>query len=148
MAEAQLFARSAGRCEFDGCNKNVLEHSLTLTSGNFSEKAHIVAFREQGPRGGEGVRPNDINSVDNLMLLCAECHKLIDDHPKQYSRALLEQFKAQHEERILRVTGIGPDRKTAVLVLKLLSAAIQLSSRRHRSFLPFSHDIRKAELEQ
>jgi hypothetical protein len=76
-----LFVRAGGRCEFDGCNKDLLRHHLTLTEGNFAQIAHIVAFRQDGPRGNTGRRPTDINDVRNLMLLCPECHKLIDDLP-------------------------------------------------------------------
>ena len=78
-----LFVRAGGRCEFDGCNSYLLEHHLTLTEGNFAEIAHVVAFKPDGPRGHEGTRPEEIHDVDNLMLLCPRCHKLIDDHPQQ-----------------------------------------------------------------
>lgn len=113
-----LFTRAAGRCEFDGCNKNVLEHPLTLRTGNYAQMAHVVAFRPDGPRGGEGVRPPDINSVANLMLLCPQCHKEIDDHPTKYPRARLEGFKREHEARVARLTELGPDRRTSLLVLR------------------------------
>lgn len=113
-----LFVRAGGRCEFDGCNKDVLKHHVTLTEGNFGEMAHIVAFKPEGPRGKEGFRPADINDVRNLMLLCPACHKLIDDHPEDYSRKTLEEYKLLHERRIRYVTTLGPDRKTTVLVLK------------------------------
>ena len=86
--------------------------------GNFSEHAHIVAFSEAGPRGQDGARPSDIHSPDNLMLLCAECHKLIDDNPADYPRGVLEQYKREHEERIKHVTGLGPDMRTSVVQLK------------------------------
>src|SRR3989442_13044181 len=39
-----LFVRAGGRCEFDGCNKFLLEHPLTITEGNFAQMAHIVAL--------------------------------------------------------------------------------------------------------
>jgi hypothetical protein len=52
------------------------------------------------------------------MLLCPQCHKLIDDHPETYSRRALEEYKTRHERRIRYVTALGPDRKTSVLVLK------------------------------
>lgn len=110
-----LFVRSAGRCEFDGCNEDLLQHPLTLQEGNFAEMAHIVAFKKAGPRGEEGDRPEDINSGDNLMLLCARCHKQIDDDPVTFPRARLEAAKKEHEARIAHVTAIGPDRRTAVL---------------------------------
>jgi hypothetical protein len=113
-----LAAHSAGRCQFRGCNKYLFAHPITLQKGNFSQQAHIVAFSEQGPRGGDEQRPIDINSVDNLMLLCAECHKLIDDNPTQYPRELLIGHKHEHEERVRTVTGLGPEMRTSVVQLK------------------------------
>lgn len=115
-----LCVHAGGRCEFDGCNAYLFEDSLTLTDGNFSEAAHIVAFREQGPRGADPNRPADINQLANLMLLCPTHHKLIDDHPADFSRSTLENYKAAHEDRIKHVTSLGPDRKTAVVVFKAL----------------------------
>jgi hypothetical protein len=113
-----LFVRAGGHCEFDGCNKDVLRHHVTLTEGVFGEMAHIVAFKPGGPRGTVGSRPLDINDVRNLMLLCPACHKLIDDHPEDYSRRTLEEYKKRHEYRIRYVTALGPDRKTTVVVFK------------------------------
>jgi hypothetical protein len=52
------------------------------------------------------------------MLLCPQCHKLIDTRPGEYSREALEKFKQDHERRIFRVTESKPDRKTTVLILK------------------------------
>jgi hypothetical protein len=109
-----LFARAGGRCEFDGCNKYLLEHHLTLTAGNYAQMAHIVAFSEDGPRGKKK-RPSDINNVENVMLMCPDCHKLVDDEPDKFSRLALEGYKRRHEERILHVTSLGPDQKTSVL---------------------------------
>ena len=63
-----LCVQAGGRCEFDGCNAYLFEDSLTLTNGNFSEAAHIVAFREQGPRGADPNRPANINQLANVML--------------------------------------------------------------------------------
>jgi hypothetical protein len=117
-AKILLAARAGGRCEFAGCNEYLFEHPLTLTDGNFSQHAHIVAFSEDGPRGHEGARPQDINIVDNLMLLCPLCHKLIDDNPGDYARSVLEKYKQDHEERIKHVTGLGPDMRTSVVQLK------------------------------
>ena len=116
--ELALISRSAGRCEFRGCNKYLYAHPLTGDLGNFAENAHLVAFREKGPRGTEGKRPDDIDSIENLMLLCAPCHHLIDTKPKKYPRAELEAHKREHEARINRVTSLGPAMQTTVLQLK------------------------------
>jgi SMODS-associated and fused to various effectors sensor domain len=113
-----LFVRAGGRCEFDGCNQFLLEDFLTLTEDIFAEMAHIVAFRPGGPRGRSGARPPQINSATNLMLLCSKHHKLIDKRWRDWSRATLESYKAEHERRIRHLTELGPDRKTAVLILR------------------------------
>jgi hypothetical protein len=111
-----LMVRAGGRCEFDGCNEYLLEHHVTLTEGNFAQLAHIVAFRPDGPRGRSGKRPKNINDADNLMVLCGKCHDLIDDHPEEYSKRTLQEYKRRHEDHIRHVTGLRPERKTAILV--------------------------------
>lgn len=112
-----LFVRAGGRCEFNGCNKYLLRHHLTRSDGNFADMAHIVAFSDSGPRG-RMPRPSGIHDPENLMLLCHDCHKLIDDDPGRYSVAILKGYKRCHEERIFHVTGLGPDLETTVVQLK------------------------------
>jgi hypothetical protein len=113
-----LFVRAAGRCEFDGHKKYLLEHPLTLTEVNLAEMAHIVAFKEDGPRGDIDPRPEDINNIDNLMLLCHDCHKLIDDNPDQYSIALLKSYKKDHEDQMYYVTSLSNRLRTTIVQLK------------------------------
>jgi hypothetical protein len=113
-----LYVQAGGRCEFDGCNKYLIEHHLTHKRGNFAQMAHVVAFSKKGPRGNVTDRPEDINNLDNLMLLCHPCHKLIDDNPDEHGREELEAFKKAHEERIFRLTGMAPDRQTTVVTFK------------------------------
>lgn len=113
-----LIAATAGRCQFRGCPRFLFEHHVTAERGVFAEQAHICAFKKLGPRGLEGIRPSDINSIENLMLLCAPCHKLVDDNPAQYPRDLLQDYKAEHEKRIRWVTSLGPEVQTTTLQLK------------------------------
>jgi hypothetical protein len=112
-----LFVSAGGRCEFDGCNKYLLEHHVTLTAGNFAEIAHIVAFQEDGPRGRSETRPDDIHQADNLMLLCPGCHKTIDDHPELYPVATLRKYKTSHERYIYHMTSLRPENRTSVLMV-------------------------------
>lgn len=117
-AQKALVAMAAGRCEFPGCNRFLFEHPLTKDRGNYGENAHIVAFKEGAARGRDGERPVDINSIDNLMLLCQPCHKLIDDNPVRYTRDFLVAGKEAHERRTRALTELGPELRTNVLVLK------------------------------
>ncbi len=113
-----LAVASGGRCEFSGCNEFLFEHPLTLRAGNFSENAHIVAFSRRGPRGRSATRPQGVNGLANLMLLCQRCHKQIDDAPADFTVKQLEVFKAEHEDRIRHVTLLAPDKRTTVVQLK------------------------------
>jgi hypothetical protein len=114
----RLIACSAGRCEFRGCNRDLFQHPVTANAGNFSQAAHIVAFNQDGARG-KVKRPKQINSFENLMLLCGECHHLVDDvRPQDFPVSLLQTFKREHEERIAEVTAYGPEHRTTIIQLR------------------------------
>jgi len=126
-----LWGQAGGRCEFPGCNKLLLEHSVTSKVVNFADVAHVVGFREHGPRG-KGKRPAAIHALENLMLMSPDCHKLIDDNPDDFTREMLTDFKREHEKRIRHLTGLGPDMGTTIVQLKGLIAA-------HTTDIPVSH---------
>jgi len=113
-----LYVRAGGRCEFDGCNRYLLEHHLTKTDGIFAQMAHIWAFSEGGPRGRRRRGRRTVHSLANLMLLCPECHKLVDDHPEEYTATVLRKHKKAHEDRVFMLTETKPDRQTVALVFK------------------------------
>lgn len=95
----QLWVKSAGRCEFKGCNVPVWYNGLTLSEGNFAEVAHIIGSSKDGPRGTEKSEELQIE-YSNLMLLCRRCHKEIDDNSENYPIELLRDWKQEHECRI------------------------------------------------
>ena len=113
-----LYVSAGGRCEFDGCNKDLVDHHVTHRTGNFGQMAHICAFSPHGPRGTRDMPAPDINDVANLMLLCGACHKLIDDRPGEFPVGVLKKHKRAHEDRINLLTGVNPDRQTTAIVLK------------------------------
>jgi len=95
----KLWVKSAGRCEFSGCNKPVWRNDLTLGDGNFGEIAHIIGSSEDGPRGNKDSANLQIK-FSNLILLCQQCHKEIDDNEDKYPAELLTRWKQKHEDRI------------------------------------------------
>jgi len=117
--ERELWARAAGRCQFSGCNRLLYKSQVTQETVNISEKAHIYSFSEKGPRGWGPFKshPENLNNVSNLMLMCHDCHKTIDQDKEgqQYSAILLQQWKREHELRIAIVTGIASDKKSHVV---------------------------------
>lgn len=117
--ELELWARSAGRCEFNGCNRIIFRSPVTQEKVNISEKAHIYSFSEDGPRGWGPLKrnPKALNQISNLMLVCHDCHKLIDQDQEgsKYSAEILNEWKTAHERRIELVTGICPKNRSQVI---------------------------------
>ena len=108
ITEVILWTVAGGRCEF--CNKYLLEDWLTLTKGKYGQNAHIVGFKQEAARGKIGERPQNIHDVSNLMLLCYEHHRLVDNiQPENYPCEKLELIKRTHEESIKRLTEITPN---------------------------------------
>lgn len=118
-----LFVAAGGRCEFDGCPRYLIEHPLTRVRGNFAQVAHICAFSERGPRADPGLDRESVNAPDNLILLCPQCHKQVDDDPEQWTVEVLRRHKKAHEERIFKLTSTRPDRHTVALTLRARSTA-------------------------
>jgi len=113
-----LWAKSAGRCEFDGCNKPLWRDNLTQIEMNFADVAHIIGNRPDGPRGDVILSETYCNDVSNLMLMCMDHHRMIDRITKVYSDDVLRQMKIIHEERIERLTEIKTDKTSHVLIYR------------------------------
>ncbi len=80
-------------CSFPNCNKRLSENG-----NNIGQICHIVAQSKNGPRGDFPCV--DLDSYDNLILLCQEHHKLIDDYPEKYPVDPVKKFKNDHETMV------------------------------------------------
>jgi hypothetical protein len=118
--ERELWARAAGRCQFNGCNRLVYKSSVTQERVNIAEKAHIYSFSKDGPRGWGPFVTNrkQLNDLANLLLVCHDCHETIDqgDPVTRYPAARLIAWKREHEDRVRIVTGIHPNKKSHVVL--------------------------------
>lgn len=95
-----LMGLCAGKCEFRGCNNSVVEDMLTGDKSNFSNYAHIIASSENGPRGNKILSNLLSDDENNIMVLCRNHHKDIDDFPERYPEDLLKEMKKEHEDFI------------------------------------------------
>lgn len=115
----QLLVKSAGRCQFRGCNKSLYKDLITKRNFNQSYIAHIVADEPCGPRG-DAIRSKLLaQNLSNLMLLCDTHHRLVDkDNVAGYPEATLLEMKKEHEDRIERVTAIAPNMQSHILTYR------------------------------
>ena len=94
--QKMLWGTSHNVCAFTLCVQ-----PLTMDAGDgdgsvvVGEQAHIRSGLPRGPRHDR--RYVDVDSADNLILLCPTHHTLIDsDNGRHFTVAQLEQMKAQH----------------------------------------------------
>ena len=76
----ELWFRAAGRCEFKGCNEPLDRHGITMDTCDCSECAHIIADSPDGPRGDAELSNKLAQDIDNIMLMCPKCHKLVENY--------------------------------------------------------------------
>jgi hypothetical protein len=93
-----LWYKSGGKCGFDGCRRSLaVEVEQSGRTSIVSQEAHIVADEESGPRGQSAFSKAERNSYANLILLCLEHHKIVDDDPRTFTVDVLLDMKSSHE---------------------------------------------------
>ena len=103
----KLWAKAAGRCEYDGCNKLLYKDNLTSEDINGGFVAHIIAASPDGPRGDEVLSAQLVDDIGNVMLMCHEHHRLIDhEQVAEHTVDRLRAMKKKHEDRVREVTEI------------------------------------------
>lgn len=129
-----LWARTAGRCTI--CNRRLLGESRTyMHSVLLAELAHNVGATggPKSPRGRAKHGGDGTEAEENLLLLCHDCHKIIDDpdHIDLFPPEKLRDIKESFERRIEMVTENGGLTRTAALrVGSQVRGSLALASQR------------------
>lgn len=117
-----LFANSRNQCAFPGCQTPIIDSSGTV----LGEICHIKAKSTGGPRFDYDIKADELHGEENLILLCAVHHKIIDDDPAAYDVSTLQSIKQSH------VNSAPPSMETSSdlfcrLLLNRAEAAINVS---------------------
>lgn len=110
----EVVFRAFGRCE--RCHQLLTEDPLTLLKTTQDVFAHIIAASSDGPRGDIFLSPQLAVDPDNIMLMCAVCHKTIDDHPELYTVEKLRRMKTTREDTIRHAVDMCGHQKAHVCV--------------------------------
>ena len=116
----KLWVRAGGRCEI--CNRYLLEGQLSARELSFGEAAHIIGRTpsDRSARSRDEVLDcNEIDSADNLMLVCDDEHDELDKVGSRdaFTPAFLRAMKQRHEDRIHLATGFADYQRTTPLRL-------------------------------
>lgn len=129
-----LWARTAGRCTI--CNRRLLGDSRTyMHSVLLAELAHNVGATSGSgsPRSNANDATIDTEAEENLLLLCHDCHKIIDhpEHIDLFPPEKLREIKESFERRVEMVTEQGGLTRTAALrVGSMIRGSLAMASQR------------------
>jgi len=94
----RLFLLSCNQCANPDCD-NSLEARDEKTI--IAKICHIEAASPDGPRYNAEMTDDERRDFDNLILLCDECHSIIDnkENENKYTVILLKEWKRNHEDK-------------------------------------------------
>jgi len=100
-----LCLKSGNRCAIPNCHKELVINKTESDSNCIiGVMAHIKGEKESAARFDSNMTDKQRNCYDNLILLCANCHKMIDDQPNTYTVEKLHKIKEEHERWITEST--------------------------------------------
>lgn len=92
-----LFGQSGNECAEPQCSNPIIATATKQSAAaNVADVAHIYALSVDGPRGKDGMTPDDINHHSNLMLLCPTHHTNVDTQHETYPAKILLKWKSDH----------------------------------------------------
>ena len=98
----ELWARSAGVCQYPGCGEVLYRDDVTpWLPINLGEVAHNVGSSASGPRGDESRSAELADHPNNLLMLCRKHHKVADGLLSEYREQTLTLWKTRHETTVL-----------------------------------------------
>lgn len=103
----RLWADSAGYCGNPECLTRLFVEDPDGRDVDFAEAAHIIAANESGPRGAGTASVEERGAWSNLLLLCANCHTVVDKSAAAYPAGLLLGWKHSRIERTEQALGIS-----------------------------------------
>ena len=101
----QLFADSGGFCQKPDCSNPVFSEERS-TWVSIAEVAHIISASPGGPRPGRSIARRNLGDYYNLLLFCANCHRIVDKADRDYPEQDLHEWKLNHKKRIAEIFGV------------------------------------------
>ncbi len=104
FTKMKLFAHSGGFCQNPNCNENLFK-TFEEAEIHIAEIAHIISVNK-GARENENLTPEQKGSYDNLILLCPNCHTMIDKAENDFPESLIIKWKNEHEKKLNQMFGV------------------------------------------
>lgn len=100
LIRLRLSMKCGRRCAMPDCKMDLLPKIDNGTEVNISENTHIIGFSDNGPRAEKDLTDSQRNSEANLLVICSNCHIIIDKNPSIYTVEKLLKIKSDHEKEV------------------------------------------------
>ena len=102
----QLWAQCGGYCQNPQCNRwlfaDIDEETVSLAN-----VAHIIGHGKAGPRTEYELADFvDKDGISNLIMLCLDCHKIVDELEQKFSVEEIRKWKSEHIRRLTSLFSI------------------------------------------
>ncbi|WP_068817069.1 nucleotidyltransferase [Phormidesmis priestleyi] len=96
----KLWAQCGGFCQNPSCNKYLFAE-VEDDVVSLANVAHIIGHGKSGPRSEHELADYiDKDGIDNLIMLCLECHKVVDELENKFSVERMQAWETAHETKI------------------------------------------------
>jgi hypothetical protein len=103
--QKRLFAASAGYCQNPACS-HALFAEADGKAFHVAEMAHVFAASDQGPRGRSDLSEAERGAFENLIVLCANCHTMVDKAPAAFPDTMMLGWKSEHAQKLASLFGV------------------------------------------
>ncbi|WP_447884058.1 hypothetical protein [Serratia fonticola] len=103
-----IWGKAAARCSI--CKQILIEEKDKNSSHliPIGEVAHIVAEKNDGPRGKSNLTTMERDDIENLLLLCQKHHTIVDNDTNLYTVDKLKEIKKLHEQWVENKLNTSP----------------------------------------
>jgi hypothetical protein len=96
----KLWAQCAGFCQNPNCNKYLFA-TVEDDVVSLANVAHIIGHGKNGPRSEHELADYiEKDGMPNLVMLCLECHKVVDELEDKFPVEQIQEWKSFHETKI------------------------------------------------
>ena len=136
----QLWSQCGGLCQNPSCNKWLFA-SIDDDLVSLANVAHIIGHGKNGPRS-EHVLAQYINKdgISNLIMLCLDCHKIVDKLERKYNVETIKAWKATHTRKVsdlFVVPSLADERE----ILKQINDLLEINGTIFREYGPYSSNV-------
>jgi hypothetical protein len=140
----QLWAQCGGFCQKPDCNKPLFRAEGT-ESVSLANVAHIVGQGVSGPRADHELAEYiDRDGVDNLVMLCLECHKIVDELERKFPVDEMKEWKRTHGRKIASLFSV-PSIADEMQLLCEVNDLLESNAVIFREYGPYSDNMLKGE---